>query len=340
METRRDFLRNMAGITAGMMLPAGWGCSGSQADSDTLGELLPMRKLGSTGEKVTMLGVGGYHIGWTTEKDAQEVIETAIEGGIRFFDTAHSYGPGTSEERYGKFLVPKYRDHIFLMTKTTAPDGETLLREVDLSLKRLNTDHVDLLQLHAFQNPGDVDDRINNGVMDAIYSVKESGKARHIGFTGHQSPYAHLRMMERLSEFPGFATLQMPLSIVDFASEHSFVRKTLPLALENKLGLLAMKTLAAGRYFGRTKISDEISWETETPVIPGYISVKEALYFSWSLPVSVLITGAENKALVLEKIEIAREFTRLTEEEKDLILDKASRAPDRDKVEYYKNIEG
>ncbi|MCK4991527.1 MAG: aldo/keto reductase, partial [Bacteroidales bacterium] len=93
MENRRDFLRNMAGITAGMMLPVGWGCSNSQSESDTLGELLPMRKLGITGEKVTMLGVGGYHIGWTTEKDAQEVIETAIEGGIRFFDTAHSYGP-------------------------------------------------------------------------------------------------------------------------------------------------------------------------------------------------------------------------------------------------------
>jgi aryl-alcohol dehydrogenase-like predicted oxidoreductase len=340
MENRRDFLKNMAGITAGIMLPAGWGCSGLQTSSDTFGELLPMRKLGSTGEKVTMLGVGGYHIGWTTEKDAQEVIETAIEGGIRFFDTAHSYGPGISELRYGKFLVPKYRDHVFLMTKTTAPDGETFLKEVDLSLKRLNTDHVDLLQLHAFQNPGDVDDRITNGVMDALYSVRESGKARYIGFTGHQSPYAHLRMMERFKEFPGFSTLQMPLSIVDFASEHSFVRKTLPLAVENNLGLLAMKTLAAGRYFGKTRIGDQVRWETETPVIPGYISIRDALYFSWSLPVSVLITGAENKELLLEKIELAREFTRLTQEEKDQILDKASRAPDRDEVEYYKDIEG
>ena len=110
-------------------------------------------------------------------------------------------------------------------------------------------------------------------------------------------------MMERLNEFAGFTTLQMPLSIVDFASEHSFVRKILPVAVENKLGLLAMKTLAAGGFFGRTKISDQIRWETETPVIPGYVSVKEALYFSWSLPVSVMITGAENKAFLLEKIE-------------------------------------
>jgi aryl-alcohol dehydrogenase-like predicted oxidoreductase len=338
MESRRDFLRNMAGITAGMMIPAGWACSGSQPSSDALGLLLPMRKLGSTGEKVTMLGVGGYHIGWTTEKDAREVIETALEGGIRFFDTAHSYGPGISEERYGKYLIPKYRDHIFLMTKSTAPDGETLLKEVDLSLKRLNTDRVDLLQLHAFQNPGDVDDRISNGVMEAIYSVKESGKARHIGFTGHQSPYAHIRMMERMGEFPGFATLQMPLSVVDFGSEHSFVKKALPLALENKLGLLAMKTLADGRFFEKKVMGDKLRWETSTPVVPDYVSIKESLYFSWSLPISTLITGAENKTLLQEKIDLAREFTQISEEEKERIFEKVSPAPDKDKVEYYKNV--
>ena len=184
-----------------------------------------------------------------------------------------------------------------------------------------------------------MDDRITNGVMDAAHSVKESGKARYIGFTGHQDPYAHLRMMERLPEFEGFATLQMPLSPVDFASEHSFVRKVLPVAVDNKLGLLAMKTLAAGRFFGRTKIGDEIRWETDTPVIPGYLSVEEALNFSWSLPVSVLITGAENKALLQEKIELARAFTKITEEEKERIFEKVSPAPDKDKVEYYKNIE-
>jgi aryl-alcohol dehydrogenase-like predicted oxidoreductase len=330
----------MAGITAGMMLPVSWGCKGSPAGSDSLGALLPMRKLGSTGEKVTMLGVGGYHLGWTTEKDAQEVIETAIEGGIRFFDTAFSYGPGTSEERYGKYLVPKYRDHVFLMTKSTAPDGETLIEEMDLSLKRLQTDHVDLLQVHAFQSPADVDDRISNGVMDAIYGIKESGKARHIGFTGHQSPYAHLRMMERMTEFPDFVTLQMPISPVDFASEHSFVRKVMPLAVENKLALLAMKTLAAGRFFGKTQIAGELRWETDSPVVPDYLSLKEALYFSWSLPISVLITGAENKTLLTEKIELAQEFTKLSEDEREQIFNKVSPAPDRDQVEYYKNIEG
>ena len=339
MNNRRDFLRTMAGLTAGLMLPVGWGCRNAGPASDQFGELLPFRKLGTTGEKVTMLGVGGYHVGWTTEKDAQEVIETAIEGGIRFFDTAHSYGNGVSEERYGKYLVPKYRDQIFLMTKSTATDKDSLLKEFELSLKRLKTDRVDLLQIHSLKHPTDVDERISNGVIEAVQSVKESGKARYIGFTGHTSPYAHLRMLERLPEFGGFSTLQMPLNIVDLASEHSFIRQTLPVALDNDIGLLAMKTLADGRFFPKKQTLERIRWETETPVIPGHISLKEALYFSWSLPISVLITGAENKDLLSEKIAMARDFVKLSAGEKDLILEKASQAPDRDKVEYYKNIE-
>ncbi len=339
METRRDFLLKMASITPGIMLPVGWGCKNAGPPQDKLGPLLPLRKLGNTGEKVTMLGVGGYHIGWTSEKDAREVIESAIEGGIRFFDTAHNYGDGLSEERYGKFLVPRYREHIFLMTKTQAGDGESLLKEVDLSLSRLNTDHVDLLQLHSFRNPRDVDDRISNGVMEAILSIKESGKARYIGFTGHRSPYAHLRMLERLHEFPGFSTLQMPISTIDYVSEHSFVRQALPVAVEHELGLLAMKTLADGRFFGKKQRIDRVLWETDKPAIPDFMSIRDTLYFSWSLPISVLITGAENKELLSEKIALAKDFVRLSEEEKDQILEKAAGTPDRDKVEYYKDIE-
>jgi aryl-alcohol dehydrogenase-like predicted oxidoreductase len=132
----------------------------------------------------------------------------------------------------------------------------------------------------------------------------------------------------------------MPISPVDYASEHSFVRKVLPVALENNLGLLAMKTLAAGRFFGRTMIADQLRWETENPVVPGYISLKEALYFSWSLPISVLITGAENKTLLQEKIELANYFTKLSEQEREQIFDKLSPAPDMEQVEYYKNITG
>lgn len=340
MDTRRDFLRKMTAATAAITLPIGFGCTSKGTARDKFGDLLPLRKLGTTGEQVTMLGVGGYHIGWTEEKDAAEVIEAALEGGIRFFDTAHNYGKGTSEERYGKYLVPEYRDVIFLMTKTQAPDGATVLEEMDLSLERLKTDHVDLLQLHSFRSPEDVDSRIENGVMDAILKIKQEGKARYIGFTGHQSPYAHLRMMEVYPELQEFSTLQMPISIIDYTSAHSFVKQTMPVALENNLGLLAMKTLADGRYFSKKEMGGRVRWETDTPVIPDHASIRDALYFSWSMPISVLITGAENRTMLEEKIGLAKDFTALNEEERKAIIDKAAMAPDLEKVEYYKKVNG
>lgn len=335
MENRREFLKKMSGLTAAMMLPLPFGCS-SGSGSDALGQILPLRKLGATGEKVTMLGLGGFHIGWTDENEAQKVIEAAIEGGVRFFDTAHNYGKGESEIRYGKYLIPKYREHIFLMTKTQALTGEELLKEVDLSLERMQTDQVDLMQLHSFRTPEDVEERIANGVLEALYKIKEEGKARYIGFTGHQNPYAHLKMMEHMNQYPELATLQMPLNVLDHNSEFSFINKTLPVALDHKLGILAMKTLADGRFFKKKQMLDKVRWESNNPLIPGQISVKEALYFVWSLPVSVLITGAENTTLIKEKIKLAKSFVKLTEEERLNILERAGNAEIPEKVEYYK----
>lgn len=337
MENRRNFIRKMSGLTAAMMLPLPFGCSPATR-RDELGQILPLRKLGRTGEKVTMLGIGGYHIGWTSEKDAQEVIETAMEGGIRFFDTAHNYGAGESEIRYGKYLVPDYRDYIFLMTKSQALTGEALLKEVDLSLERLGTGRVDLLQLHSFTSPEDVEQRIENGVMDAIQKVKEEGKARYIGFTGHASPYAHITMMNRLSDFKDFMTIQMPLNVVDYNAEHSFVNQSLPVALEHEMGVLAMKTLADGRFFSKKQMGDRVPWETGNPVVPDQVSIQEALYFAWSLPISVLITGAENKVLLQEKIELARSFEDLSASDRADILERAGNTENPEKVEYYKKV--
>ncbi len=338
MGNRKDFIKKMAIATTGVMLPWNAIVKGTAVHRDKFGETLPLRTLGNTGEKVTMLGVGGYHVGWTTEKDAQEVIETAIAGGIRFFDTAQSYGDGLSEERYGKFLIPKYRDQIFLMTKTGS-DGPDLQANFELSLKRLQCDYVDLFQIHSLRTPEDVDQRIEDGVMDAMLRILDSGKARYIGFTGHQNPSAHLRMLERLSEYPGFSTVQMPINLVDFASEHSFVKSVLPKVVEQQLGQLAMKTLADGRFFGKKEMRGKLHWETKTPVIPDYVSVKDSLFFAWSLPISVLISGAENAGMLEEKILLAKEFVSLTERERESLLEKTEMAPDREQVEYYKKID-
>ncbi|MCK4750965.1 MAG: aldo/keto reductase, partial [Bacteroidales bacterium] len=328
------------GATAGIMIPWGTACGGNRIQSDRFGDVLPLRRLGKTGKDVTMLGLGGYHIGWTTEKHAQDVIETAISGGIRFFDTAHSYEKGTSEERYGRFLIPQYRDQIFLMTKSTARNGVSIQKEFDLSLKRMQCDYVDLLQIHSLESPDDVDQRLENGVVDASLKILSTGKAKYIGFTGHRNPYAHVRMMEQLPDSHSFSTVQMPVNLVDYASEHSFVKQVIPKALENDLGILAMKTLADGRFFNRKESKGEVKWTTDSPVIPDHLSVKEALYFSWSMPISVLITGAENAILLKEKIELAKEFVSMSEADRSALLAKVEQAPDREGIEYYKKIEG
>lgn len=310
---------------------------GKNISSDKWGYVLPKRKLGKTGVDVTMLGVGGYHVGWTTEKDAQAVIEAAIEGGIRFFDSAESYGPHTSEIRYGKYLTPKYREEVFLMTKSTAKDAKTMQEHLEASLKRMNTDYLDLWQVHSVSDPDDVDNRIANGVFDVVMKAKQEGKVKHVGFTGHQNPKAHLRVLERTEENPFFETIQMPINVVDANHDH-FINSVLPKALDRNLGILAMKTMADGRFFGKKMRLEDVQWETGNPIVPDKLSIKEALYFVWSLPVSVLITGAENESLIKEKIKLAKGFSSFDESKRMALINKVAEMAKDGKVEYYKNI--
>ncbi|PYV39627.1 MAG: aldo/keto reductase, partial [Acidobacteria bacterium] len=156
---RREFLKSLASLSAATVaLPAA-------EESDRLGKLLPKRTLGRTGVAVTMLGVGGWHIGRMEEPEAQRTIEAALEGGIRFFDNAESYQDGASESRYGRLLTPKYRDIVFLMTKSTATDAATARRHLEESLLRMKTDYVDLWQMHSVTSVEDVDQRIQNGIL-------------------------------------------------------------------------------------------------------------------------------------------------------------------------------
>ena len=328
---RREFMKSLAASTSALMV----GCSAaSNPVNDRFGEILPQRILGATGEKITMLGLGGYHIGWTTEKDSQETIEAALEGGIRFFDSAESYGPHISEERYGKYLTPNYRDLVFIMTKTTAKDAKTAQEHLDASLERLKTDYLDLLQVHSLSNPEDVDTRIDNGVLDVFQKAKEDGKVRYIGFTGHSNPEAHLRMLEKTKDLGIFDTCQMPVNVLD-SNYHSFIKGVIPELQNQKIALLAMKTLADGRFFELKMRLAKIQWESEDPVIPGRLSITDALNFVWSLPVSVLITGAENAKLIKEKIALAKNFVEIGEEKRNQLIDAVADLADGS-VEYIK----
>ena len=333
---RRKFLRTLAAATPAMMAACQSGKPAAEIlNPNQLGAALPLRPLGATGKNVTMLGCGGYHVGWTTEKDAQAVIEAALQGGIRFFDTAESYANGESETRYGKYLTPKYRDQVFIMTKTTGKDAATVQRHLDESLQRMKTDYLDLWQVHSLSNPDDVDARIDNGVLDVFVKAKESGKVRFIGFTGHSNPEAHLRMLEQTKESNIFDTAQMPINVMD-SNYHSFIKQVVPELQARNIGLLAMKSLADGRFFPKKETLDGVVWESDDPVVPGRLSLAEALNFVWSLPVSVLITGAENADMMKEKIELAKSFAKMGEEQRNALIDKIADLADG-KVEYYKN---
>ncbi|MEL7585921.1 MAG: aldo/keto reductase [Prolixibacteraceae bacterium] len=335
MADRRLFIKSIAALTAGLGIPGGLAATEKKSGRDRLGNILPQRKLGRTNEFVTMLGVGGYHIGWTTERDAQEVVEAALEGGVRFFDTAESYDAGRSEERYGKYLTPKYRDLVFLTSKSTGKNAKTVQEHLEGTLRRLKTDHLDLYQVHAVETPADVDGRIREGVLEVMMKAKQEGKARYIGFTGHQNPNAHARMLEQTKANDIFDVVLMPVNVLD-QSYFSFIQNVMPAALERNMAITSIKSLADGRFFREKK---EAGWRSDDPVVPNYMSIREAMYFVWSLPVSVLISGNENATFMREKIELARNFSELTQEQRTALAEKVKAIAMTGSVEYFKKEE-
>ena len=307
---RREFLTMLAGCTAGLMVPSlfhveATGAASTASSSDRLGELLPLRRLGSSDAVLTNLGVGGDHVGSSSEKNAQAIIEKALEEGVRFFDNAPFYSGGRAEERYGKFLTPRYRDIAFIMTKSLARSRDGALRDLDASLSRLRTDYVDLWQVHALESPGDVETRIQNGVLDAIVEAQEKGRARYIGFTGHSSYKAHLKMLEECKKRGiRMAAAQMPVNPAD-PHYDSFVTHVVPKCVEEGIGVLAMKTLAYGRFFGGNK-----GWRrtdvSVKPTIPVVLSLEDVFGFVWSLPITTLVSGMESVQQVSQNAALAR----------------------------------
>ena len=316
---RRDFVQ--WALSAGVLLS-------QSRKRDRWGDELPRRRLGRTGEMVTMLGLGGWHLGRMRERDAEATVEAAIEGGIRFFDSAESYQGGGSERYLGRFLVPRYRDQVYIMTKTTASDARRARTHLEASLRRLNTDFLDLWQVHAITSPSDVDSRINNGVVEVMEQARTEGKARHIGFTGHSNPTAHERMLEQTDVFD---VAQMPVNVADM-SYKSFSRNAMPKLVERDLGIIAMKTLANGGFFGGSSHGQH----GDNPrVVPNRISIQDAIHFAWSLPITVIVSGPDNIDQLREKIDLARSFEGMTEQERAALVERVADMAGR-RVEFYK----
>lgn len=312
---RRDFLEKASVIS---------GLAASTLISQALGAIadgMIYRPLGRTGEKVSAIGLGGFHIGGV--KDEQEgikIIRSAIDRGITFMDNSWDYHNGGSELRMGKALADGYRQKVFLMSKIDGRSKESAARQIDESLKRLQTDHVDLMQFHEIIRMEDPD-RIfaPGGAMEAMMAAKQAGKVRFIGFTGHKDPLVHQRMLEvaATNRFR-FDTVQMPLNVMD-AHFRSFERKVLPLLQRDGIGVLGMKPMG-----------DKVILESKT------VTPIECLHYALNLPTSTVITGIDSMPILDQAIEAARAFKPMSKAEVATLLARTAQAASTGKYELFK----
>lgn len=279
------------------------------------------RALGRTGERVSIVGVGGSHIG--KQDDAQEsirIIRTAIDRGVTFMDNCWDYNDGESERRMGQALREGYREKVFLMTKIDARSREAAARQIDESLQRLQVDCVDLLQFHEIIRLEDPDRILGeDGALEAVRRAREAGKLRFVGFTGHKDPLVHLRMLETAAEHGfKFDTVQMPLNLLD-AHFRSFEHAVLPVAVQRGIGVLGMKAIGNGQILD-AKVVD----------------ARECLRYAMSLPVATVVSGIDSLAILERTLDAVRDFQPLTPSEREALLARTRQAAATGRYERFK----
>jgi aryl-alcohol dehydrogenase-like predicted oxidoreductase len=286
---------------------------------------VPQRRLGSTDAMVSMIGLGGSHIGSRKlqTKEAVDLIQTALDAGINFLDNSWDYNDGDSEKRVGKALKGGYRDKAFVMTKVDGRSRKEAAKQIDESLTRLECGHIDLLQHHEvirFEDP----DRIfaEDGAMEAFLKAQQAGKIRYIGFTGHKDPRIHLYMLET-AERHGFRfdTVQMPLNVMD-AHFRSFEKLVLPKLVAEGIGVLGMKSIGNG-----------------VLLKSGLVTPKECLRYALSLPTSVVINGIDSFELLNQALDVARNFQPMTAAETEELLGRTASAAEGGTYELFKTTQ-
>ena len=281
---------------------------------------IPMRPFGRhTDVKVSALGLGGHHLGAADDqKTATQIVNEAIDGGVTFFDNCWEYHRGKSEDWMGRALKGR-RDRVFLMTKvcTHGRDRDFALRMLEQSLNRLQTDHLDLWQIHGVSFDNDPDLFIRpNGAAEALRTAKEQGKVRFVGFTGHKDPAIHLKMLK--TGFP-FDSVQMPLNAFD-ANFHSFAANVLPELNRRGIAALGMKP---------------ISGHGE-PIQKGILTAEEALRYAMSLPVTTTISGAEKLDVIRQNLKVAQGFEPMSADEMQALRDRCKPVAGDGRFELYK----
>jgi aryl-alcohol dehydrogenase-like predicted oxidoreductase len=314
--TRRAFLQLALAMT---VVPAS-GCGGGGSAAARL----PRRRLGRTGVDVSLVGLGGWHMG--IQADAAEsvaIVRAAVDGGIDFLDNCWDYNDGESERRMGDALRGGYRERVFLMSKIDGRTREKATRQLEESLARLRTDRIDLVQIHEIIRAGDAERCFaEGGAIEALVEARRAGKLRFIGFTGHKSPRWHLEML-RAADARGFAfdTVQMPLNVLD-AHYDSFERNVLPTLIERDVGVIGMKPMADGRI-----------------VRAGVATPEECLRYAMSLPTGVVVTGCDAPERVEQALRVARGFSPLSERDVEALLARTAAAGRDGGIELYKTTE-
>jgi len=285
---------------------------------------MPYRTLGRTGEKVSLLGLGGYHIGvQADERESIRIIRSAIDHGVNFMDNCWDYNDGQSEIRMGKALRDGYRQKVFLMTKINGRTAGSATRQLETSLKRLEVDHLDLLQFHQLTDMSEPDRIFGpGGAFEAVMAAKKAGKVRTIGFTGHSDPAVHLKMLNTaFARGFTFDTVQMPLSVMDAHHRSSFAKEVLPVLVEHRIGVLGMKTLGG----------DGAILSSRT------VTALECLHYAMNLPTSVVINGCDSMERLQQGLEAARTFRPLGKAELGALLKKTAMAGKNGQYEPFKN---
>lgn len=280
------------------------------------------RTLGRTGEQVSAIGMGGFHLGQhgLTEDESIRLIRAAIDRGITFMDNSWDYNEGQSEIRMGKALKDGYRQKVFLMTKIDGRTKEVAQRQIDTCLERLQTDRIDLMQHHEiirFDDP----DRIfaEGGAMEAVLEAKKAGKIRYIGFTGHKDPHIHLYMLKVAGDHGfHFDTVQMPLNVMD-AHYRSFAHLVLPELVKQDIGVLGMKSMGDGVIL-KSKV----------------VSPIECLHYALSLPTSVVITGIDKQEVQEQAFQAVKTFEPMNREQIAHLLSKTKEVAMAGKYELFK----
>jgi aryl-alcohol dehydrogenase-like predicted oxidoreductase len=284
---------------------------------------MPMRRLGRTGVDVSLLGLGGYHIGVPSEAEAIRIVREAIDHGVTFLDNCWDYNDGRSEERMGKALRDGYRERVFLMTKLDGRTSSAASEQLDQSLRRLQTERIDLVQIHEVIRASDPA-RVfaPGGAIEALERAKAQGKIRFIGFTGHKSPKLHLAMLDdAFANGFRFDTVQMPLNVMDRHFD-SFETNVLPVLEQHEIGALGMKPMGSGLLLKS-----------------GVVSALDCLQYAMSLPVSVTITGCDSLDVLRQALRVALTFEPMTREATDALLARTANAAKAGAFEKYKTSE-